>query len=517
MSAAFVLILVVAGAYLAAYVAFEWLARHFQIISGAEYLLLGILLGPQVSGLISPSVVGDFAPFMTLALGWIGVMVGTQFYLPGLFRISAKSYRIAFIEAVFALVVVAAAMAGALAWLFSRPLVDVLLPAVALGAIATASMPSGIALVSRTLGRSAPVLRQLELTTAVDALVGITAFGLLLSIVHVVPDVTPRAPTATEWAVISIGIGVVSGSLFHLFLGSEKNIDRLFIGLGGAIILASGAAAYLRLSPLLPAMLIGMILINTSANRNEIKTVLTRVERPLYFVLLIFAGAAWDPGGWVWVIPTVIFLAVRIAAKLGGSWLAAWSTNSLPVLGKGWGQALLGHGGLAVAIALNYQTHDQMPLANVVFTATIASVLLTSISSAKLVEAAVKPFWRVRIRRVTTTPVQTARNRTANPELAAEGGTAQDTAAQGAATRGTSAQGTSAHDAAPRKKGAMAEGNAARAGTAQGGALRDPDHRTSPGEARSPDTNDTSAMARGPVTNNMADDVTTRRSTAGEG
>jgi hypothetical protein len=410
MSAALILILVVAGAYLAAYLAFEWLARHFQIISGAEYLLLGILLGPQVSGLISPSVVGDFAPFMTLALGWIGVMVGTQFYLPGLFRISSKAYRIAFLEAVFALVLISGAMAGVLAWLFRLPLADVLTPAIALGAIATASMPSGIALVSRTLGRSAPVLRQLELTTAIDALVAIVAFGLLLSIVHVTPEVTPRAPTATEWAVISIGIGVVGGSLFHLFLGSEKNIDRLFIGLGGAIILASGAAAYLRLSPLLPAMLIGMILVNTSGNRNEIKEVLTRVERPLYFVLLIFAGAAWDPGGWVWVIPTALFLAIRIGAKLGGSWFAAWSTNSLPVLGKGWGRALLGHGGLAVAIALNYQTHDGLPLANVVFAATIASVLLTSISSAKLVEAAVKPFWRVRVRRVTTAPAPAPRN-----------------------------------------------------------------------------------------------------------
>lgn len=399
MSAAFILILVVAGAYLAAHVAFEWLARHYLIISGAEYLLLGILLGPQVSGLISPSVVGDFAPFMTLALGWIGALVGTQFYLPGLFRISAKAYRIAFVEAVITLALVSAAMAGIFVWLFALPLSIALLPAVALGAVATASVPSGIALVSRKIGRSAPVVRQLELTTAVDALVAIVAFGLLLSITHQTPVSGWRAPTPTEWAVISIAIGVVGGSLFHLFLGEEKNIDRLFIGLGGAIILSSGAAAYLRLSPLLPAMLTGMILINTSANRNEIKEVLIRVERPLYFILLIFAGAAWQPGGAAWLLPTLIFLAARTAAKMGSSWFAAWSSDALPALGPGWGQALLGHGGLAVAIALNYQIHDHSPLSNAVFTATIASVLLTGISSARLAELAVRPFWRVRGRR----------------------------------------------------------------------------------------------------------------------
>ena len=33
------------GAYLAAHVAFGWLARRYLIVSGAEYLLLGILLG----------------------------------------------------------------------------------------------------------------------------------------------------------------------------------------------------------------------------------------------------------------------------------------------------------------------------------------------------------------------------------------------------------------------------------------------------------------------------------------
>jgi hypothetical protein len=164
-----------------------------------------------------------------------------------------------------------------------------------------------------------------------------------------------------------------------------------------------------------------MILINTSSNRNEIRVVLTRVERPLYFILLIFAGAAWNPGGWLWIIPTLAFLVIRIGTKLGGSWLAAWWANALPTLGKGWGQALLGHGGLAVAIALNYQIQDHAPLADIVFTATIASVLLTSILSAKLVESAVRPFWRVRVRRITTTAVPGPPNSVTDTEKNATG------------------------------------------------------------------------------------------------
>jgi hypothetical protein len=400
LSTTLILILVVAGAYLAAHVAFEWLARRFSIISGAEYLLLGILLGPQVTGLMSPSVVGAFGPFITLALGWIGAVVGAQFYLPGLTRIPGVHFRIAFTEALLSLTLVAAAMAGTMVWLFPVSLLEAAVPAIALAAIATASAPTGIAVIQRKVGRRQPVVQQLEVATAIDALIAITAVGILLSVAYMGPDMDPRTPTATEWAVISIAIGVVGGALFHLFLGHEREIDRLFIALSGAIILASGAAAYLRLSPLFPAMIIGFILVNTSANRAEIKEVLSRVERPLYFVLLIFAGAAWQTGPDSWVAPVLIFLVARTAAKLGGSWLAAAFSRATPALGHGWGRALLGQGGLAIAIGLSYRIGEDRPFSEIVFTAAVVSVLLTDFSSARLARSVLGPFLSRRGRRV---------------------------------------------------------------------------------------------------------------------
>ncbi len=401
MSTTLIFIFVVAGAYLAAHVAFEWLARRFAIISGAEYLILGFLLGPEVSGLISPSVVGDFAPFITLALGWIGAVVGAQFYLPTLVRIPALVFRVAFLEAIATLVLVSTVMAVGIVWLLPVGLAEAILPAVTFGAIATVSAPSGIAVVRRKLGSREPVVRQLEVATAIDALVAIVAFGILLSIVNEAPQTGVRPPTPTEWAVIAIAIGLVGGALFHLFLGGERKIDRLFIALSGAIILASGAAAYLRLSPLFPAMLVGLILINTSANRGEIKEVLARVERPLYFVLLIFAGAAWQSSGLVdaWLLPVLLFLVARVAAKVAGGWLAARTTGTLPALGPGWGRALLGQGGLAIAIAFNYGAGGERLYSNVVFTAAIVSVLLTDVSSVRLAGSVVGPLLRRRRRR----------------------------------------------------------------------------------------------------------------------
>lgn len=389
MSAGLLVIVIVAGAYLAAHFASQWLARRFLIVSGAEYLLLGVLLGPEVSGVIQASTVDGFAPFLTLAFGWVGAVIGAQFYVRDLMRVPADHFRVAGTEASLVLLVGTAAMGAALMWWLDVGWVEVVVPAVAFGAVAVSSAPTGIAVASRRLGARGFLIRQLQVSPAMDAFVAITAFGVLLAVSHGAPAGVTRPPTPTEWVVITLAIGFVSGWLFHLFVGGEREIDRLFIALSGALILSSGVAAYLRLSPMLPALLIGFVLVNTSPGRDEIRDVLARVERPLYFVLLIFAGAAWQVGGTGWIVVTVLFLLVRAFAKIGGAALAGRLHGQFPSLGGRWGWGLMGHGGLAIAIALNYRLYDASEVAGLVFTATLASVLVTDVLSARVVQALV--------------------------------------------------------------------------------------------------------------------------------
>jgi Kef-type K+ transport system membrane component KefB len=389
LSPSLILILAVALAYLAAHVAFDWLARKFMLVSGAEYLLLGILLGPQVSGVLSADTMAGFAPLITLALGWIGAIVGTQFYLPGLVRIPAAMYRLAFIEAIATAFLVGGVTAGAIAWLWRAPLSSAAVPAAALGAIAAVSAPAGIEVVTRRIGGlREPIVRQLQVATAIDALVGIVAMGLLFCLQHPATNSVARPITPTEWAVITIAIGVVGGALFHLFLGREIDTDRLFISMGGAIILVSGAAAYLHLSPVLTSMIVGAVLINTSRGRDQIVKTLSNSERPFYFVLLVFAGASWRPSasGWWW-IPVLLFLLTRVAGKIGSARLGARVNGALPVLGNDWGRALIGQGGLALALALDYTRFEGATLPNIVFSAAIASVILTDVTSARLIHS----------------------------------------------------------------------------------------------------------------------------------
>ena len=388
MSTGLVLIVIVAGAYLAAHSLSEVFARRFLIVSGAEYLLLGVLLGPQVSGVIQASTVGGFAPFLTLAFGWIGALVGAQFYIPDVARIPSEHFRIAWLEALLVLGVTAGLVAAGAVWWLGIDVSEVIVPALTVGAVAVSSTPTGIAVVSRKLGARGFLVRQLQTTPAIDGLVAIVTFGLVLALTHSLPPgADTRAPTPTEWVVITLGIGLVSGVLFHLFLGEERKHDRIFIALSGAVILCSGAAAYLRLSPLLPALLMGFILVNTSPARDWLQEVLVRIERPLYFVLLIFAGAALTVDAVAWVGIALAFVLLRTVAKVGGAALAGRAMGFEPLLGARWGWGLVGHGGLAVAIALNYRLFDTGEVAGIVFAAAIASVLVTDVLSGRLVRS----------------------------------------------------------------------------------------------------------------------------------
>ena len=225
-----------------------------------------------------------------------------------------------------------------------------------------------------------------------NAFVAVCALSILLATTHPANPSFDRQLTTTEWTVVSIAIGVAGGALFHLFLGGERRMDRLFVSLAGVIILVSGAATYLQLSPVMSAMFFGIILVNTSRQYEEIRAVLARVERPLYFVLLVIAGAMWRPSVQsAWLLPVLLFLVARALCKVGGARLAARFNGMLPVLGPRWGRALLGQGGLVIALAVNYLYQGALAIPDVVFSAAVVSVLLTDLVSGRLASSVLEP------------------------------------------------------------------------------------------------------------------------------
>ena len=393
MTTGLVLVVIVVGAYFAAHVVFDWLGHRLHIVSGAEYLLLGIFLGPHMSGILSPELIQSFTPVTALAVGWMGAIVGSRFLIAEAVRVGSVVHRVAFLESLITLWVVFGLELYLLQWLFGLPQSRAVGPALALGAFATMSADAGIELAARHHGEPGLLVTQLRVSASMNAFVAICAFGILLAGNHPPNVILERPLTTTEWTVVTIALGVGGGWLFHLFLGDEQRVDRLFMSLAGVLVLISGASAYLQVSPLLSTMFFGAMLVNTSRHRAEIAAALARVERPLYFVLLIFAGATWAAGPQgQWTLPVILFLAARIIAKVGGARLAARSSDLLGVYGRDWGRGLLGQGGIVIAMALSYKYEETLALPNVVFTTAVVSVLLTGLASGRFASAVISRF-----------------------------------------------------------------------------------------------------------------------------
>ena len=311
------------------------------------------------------------------------MLLGTYFRFPTLALLPASHLRIAFAEALTTFGIALASLLAIFRYGAGYGWPDAAVQGVTLAAVATLCSPVAVDAFTdraRTRDRILPVL---QLTARIDALVAVVAFGLILAIYHqgeVAPHVRP--PTATEWAVINLAVGIASGVLFHLFLGPVAHLDegegnsRLFVALAGAIVVASGASYYLNLSPIFTTLVLGFILANSGSAHRDVTRLLVATERPVYLALLLFAGAAWSPGTVDLLFIAPVFVLVRLAARFIGGRVAGLHVAPAPIRTPGLGRGLLAQGGLAVAIALNYsQVHPDLN-PRLILTATLLSVLL---------------------------------------------------------------------------------------------------------------------------------------------
>jgi hypothetical protein len=403
MSTTLTAIAVVTVGYILAYLLFDRLRDRFGYVGGAEYVVIGFLLGPHVAQLLDEQVVRELTPIVSLALGWLGMLLGTYFRLPTMALLKGAHIRIAFTEAVTTFALALAVLLPVFHYVVGYSWAEAPLPAVTLAAIATLGAPAAIDAFARKGFGTSPVFPVIQLVARIDGLIGVVAFGLVLAIFHrgeVAPTVRP--PTATEWAVINIAVGVASGILFHLFLGPREGDagtdgeGRLFVALAGAIVVASGAAYYLNLSPIFTNLILGFILANTGNAHRDVSRLLARTERPVFLALLIFAGAAWSSSAAeLWFIAPA-FIGIRLAARYLGGRLAGTIGAPPHLRTPELGRALLAQGGFGVAIAVNYTQVAPDLDPNIILTATLLSILLFEVvasaeTSAVLAHAAAPP------------------------------------------------------------------------------------------------------------------------------
>lgn len=376
------LVVVIGVAYVLAHNVVERLQRRFLVVSGAEYLLLGFLLGPAFPAIHALDNISGLLPIIALAAGWVGLLRGTDFDFASLQRLDPATWRIVFLHHLLPGLAVGAGsyyFFTETGWVFTSSR-EAALSAAALACFAAADSAEPFDLLARRYeisGRLAPLLRN---GTRLGDIAVILAFGLIFCVFHEnAPQAQDYSPSL--WAWVTVLLGGALGFLFSLFLAGDESDNSRFLALVGIIAFASGGAYFLELSPLAVNLSMGFVLVNFARGGQLLHTTLESTERPMAIVLLIFAGALWEPTP---LVPTLVALGGFLAARTGAKWLASaiagWGTSLRKDLFRG----LLAHGDVTLAMAVSFRLVYQGAAANIAYSVVLGSIILNDLLAPRL-------------------------------------------------------------------------------------------------------------------------------------
>ena len=351
-------------------------------LTGSEFLIVGALLGSGFFGILDDVTLQGLYPFMGLGLSWIGLLFGIQWEFRRLIRIPRESFGVAMIQAFVTMAVVALPFAFLFRWLFPGEGAMVLLAALTLGAAASDTAQSSLALVSRGAPRGArPLMRLLQSVSDLDGLVGVVAFGLAVCLV--LPHSTMPGPL---WIGISIGLGVVCGLLLTALASYRLNPREMLLIVIGTVVFSGGLALHLGLSPLLINLIAGMVVANLARHRARtgIRSVLLQGEHSIYILFLLLVGAGWAVDA-LWIVALVpAYFVARIVGKFAGGYVSTGFFLPGAASFRRIGLGLISHGGMAVAIVVNLQQIHRSSLTDAITSIVLLGILISGFVSPML-------------------------------------------------------------------------------------------------------------------------------------
>ncbi|MCU0690259.1 MAG: cation:proton antiporter [Polyangiaceae bacterium] len=405
MSLTILLVLVVIFSFAVGHLLTRYASRYVAL-SGAEYLLVGVLIGPQVaSRLMTTESLSRLEPLIALLLGLVGFVVALHT------RDAVRNMRhaiIGFVSAFGVLLTVGAVTAvlvsrlipvapGSLAisrelFRIGRWAIDVhvatdhLWVAVAVGAAACVASPFVIESSAKMLGARGPVTDVLQSASLTSQVVAVLALGFAEAMARATDAANRFGVGVGKWAVAAAGIGIVCGLLFSLFIGREKDATHIFLASVGAVIFASGVGSAIGISPLFVNLVAGVTVAITSPHAGRLRQELDRLQHPLFVLLMIFAGALWQPAsGWVWTLP-LVYLTTRFVARRVWTQAMAALLFPTPLRAARLGNGLLAQGTMAVAVGVDFSQRfpDYAPA---VLTTVLCGTLVSDLWSARALRA----------------------------------------------------------------------------------------------------------------------------------
>ncbi len=375
---------------------------RYVALSGAEYLLVGALIGPQLPPrLVTADSLELLVPLMSLLLGLTGFLVGlrARHSFGGWKYTAVGSLNALGMLGVVALACTTLTVSLGInehsptalehqilqwgSWVLEIHVTpEQMLLGMALAAAAAVATSGLLISVGESLRASSETFKLLRTAALLSQLLAITTIGIVLAVGRGESGYFIRALGGWGWVLGAIGLGLICGICFTLFIGHEKSTSRIFLATVGTVTFAAGVGSALGVSPLFVNLVAGMTVGGLSRHERVLSKELDRLQHPIFVLLLILTGAMWTPvSGSLWLFPLVYIVVRLLAGRALLHGLTKGLTNINP---ERIGLGLLAQGTLAVAVAVDYSL--QVPAhAPVVLTTVLLGTLVSDMAAGGVV------------------------------------------------------------------------------------------------------------------------------------
>ncbi len=379
-----------------------FIARKIKFPTISGYIIIGMLL--SLSGVIPRELVsGSLNVITDIALGIIAYLIGGSLHVKSLKKFGKDIILITPFQALGAWILVSLLIVfvGPFIVSFNGPnsnFYQTYLPmAIVIGAISCATAPAATIAIIRECRAKGPLTTTLLGVVALDdafciityAVASSIAGALIISLKNISLYQMLIPPLFDIAGSILLGVAFGFGLIYLTRFAKIRH--RLLVIIFGMILLCTGLAKTLGISPLLANMVIGFVVVNKMKNNENVFKVIDDVEGIIFAMFFTLAGLHFDLGVMkiAGVLAILIFIG-RCIGKYGGARIGASISHAPEVVKKYLGLGLLPKAGVTVGLAMLAKQHSAFSvIGNIMVSAILASVIINELIAPPLTRYAI--------------------------------------------------------------------------------------------------------------------------------
>jgi Kef-type K+ transport system membrane component KefB len=325
------------------------------------YLAAGILVGPQLLGLVTGEMVGNLKVFNGVALSLIALTAGTEMHVKSLKPIMRTILwlQVTAVLGTAALIAVTVmVLRSMLPFLAGMSAGQAVAMSLVLGVVLVAQSPAVVVALRDEMDADGPMVQTTMSGVILADLFLIVVFAGALSGAEAVigGGVSLSAIARTlGWEVLgSLAAGVVVFGLIHAYFRNLDTSGALFVV--AICFMVAEIGVRLHMDPLIIMLTAGVLLRNASSVGDRLHHDIDAASLPVYVAFFAVSGAAINLKAlWLLGIPAGILVVVRGIGIVYGTRAAARLSSAPDSVRRYTAFGLLPQAGLAIAFALVIQ------------------------------------------------------------------------------------------------------------------------------------------------------------------